>query len=668
MMSEIEEMYEFDAPRYCDFEKISTGTDIDEGVDRWFDDRVESCVTAGKPEAKEEPAVITANMGNPTAAQITTVEDVNRPPTAKNTNECASHAGIQAPGEPVGGHAVEPSVVTAAQPAAKSDVKFYSEPAVNSGSRTTNQVLVPEPPIQKPKRSVRNIVKAWAKSATSSPSRIVASVKRQGTKRQASSQSVVESADDSTTNKIARTNTLTSSTKAQKLTAKEDRTGTSKISSMKPKRSASVKVGVSKRVDVAVAASAECNRKDNSPRSRVTGSCRRSASMKKASVKATLASANTRTPPKQIVWTGKITKPETPNVMKRTGASKLRMSTGPIKSSEELELEKIEQARQEAKRARKLSDASFKRMSASKFEPMRSDKPLTKAEEFSFAARDAEKASKATKSLDEATVRPPVDTLPSAPSVHGMLLRGTQRSVYQAAGKTTKAVPFNFKSRMKKAISSAGTPFVAVAQQVQKFVSTPKRCKGQGKPGETFKPLPFEQRSLTVPVAPSLQTTARAINLAPVQSTIELEVAMMQDRKPFKATPINARVMESCGDYGVPVIASKATTEAIGFSQLENHHKMGMASKSVEAIPTFSFKAQPGPSGLVAEASTSRLTADPRASRGAVKFDDDKVEVAHTFRAKVRPKTTGFVPKKSTKGLTEVTPFELNTRSRAAIQ
>ena len=275
-----------------------------------------------------------------------------------------------------------------------------------------------------------------------------------------------------------------------------------------------------------------------------------------------------------------LTQPKTPEVMRRS------RSRSHAKTSEELELEKIAKLRSQAKKKRKLSASSFERLKQSTdYVPARSSKPLTQAKAPKFATDSRRTASSsrmasthesgtATKtSAASAAAASRCNTMPGR--THGMILRdfrarpaSSTSTATTAAPQVTKPRPFKL-SGMKRLQQQARKPFIALAQQVQRFSSkTPpryhntekgvKKSRGGGimtrmRSMRTSKP------KLTVPQSPALTKTVSRKHVA---STAEREEEMMTAiaSKPFKARPVNPAIMNSVGDYGVPRVAKKEPT------------------------------------------------------------------------------------------------------------
>lgn len=284
---------------------------------------------------------------------------------------------------------------------------------------------------------------------------------------------------------------------------------------------------------------------------------------------------------------------------------------------------------------------------STEYVPVRSTKPLTEPQEFHFAQGSS-------------TRRPSHSMrLRSSPkqrgAANGMILRDlSQKKAKQpmpaklAAPKVTKPRPFKL-SGMSNLVTAARKPFVALAQQVSKFASrTPERYHKPAAHADRFKASAAGSSSrlkLTIPQSPAI--TKPSINPKGVPSTEQLEEELMAQiaAQPFKARPVNAAVMNSQGDYGVPRIPKKELTEPEPFSLTE---RMANAPKAAEqpVVRTGSFRARSvpksifkGPSGLPERMGAKKLTVpmSPAITKPAPKAEAPEPVSKATFKANPVP-------------------------------
>ena len=106
-------------------------------------------------------------------------------------------------------------------------------------------------------------------------------------------------------------------------------------------------------------------------------------------------------------------------------------------------------------------------------------------------------------------------------------------------------------------------PFVPLAEQVKRLTTrVPDRFHSKSK---HHKPSSTSSRPmrLTEPKAPTFATDTRAAAHTIPKSTEELEMEEMNaiEAQPFKAKPVDPRVMNSAGDLGVPRLSKKPLTQ-----------------------------------------------------------------------------------------------------------
>ena len=298
----------------------------------------------------------------------------------------------------------------------------------------------------------------------------------------------------------------------------------------------------------------------------------------------------------------KLTEPSTPLCMKRGK----RPSSAQKKTSEEIEMERIEKLKHEAELARNASRSSFKKLSSAvEYVPVRSNKPLTCPQEFDFKTDKVLRRRNSSSDLAEQQQQqqPRVKSPTAAKS--GMILRSAGRAKPQSRIvnlKPTQPKPFKFAEKAMAAASkpAKAEPFVPVAEMVQKFgTKTPERFHTLPANQRDFKPKQeFERLQPTEPVTPHFASDARLRGPREL-STEEKEEEMMKQiaAHPFKAQPVNTEIMHSRGDYGVPRIPKKELTvpEEFHFHTSERVHEgeAAEADEEEEERAKREFHAQP---------------------------------------------------------------------------
>ncbi|XP_066186833.1 targeting protein for Xklp2 isoform X3 [Sylvia atricapilla] len=281
----------------------------------------------------------------------------------------------------------------------------------------------------------------------------------------------------------------------------------------------------------------------------------------------------------------KLALPSTPTVLKRSKPS------SKLKSTEEQELEKMQQLQQEVMELRKKNEESLKAAIAGAGQPMK--RPVgqaTKPIDFHFCTENRIKQNVESqpgseyKELDFAAV-----------------LRKHPPSPVRKPKGPTIPKPFNLSQGNKRKLEETATEYVSFAEQVEAFQKrTPSRYHLRSRKSEegsvSKKPL---KAQLTRPKTPVLRTKQR---LRPVtcKTAAELEaeeIEKIQQYK-FKARELNHKIFE-----GGPVLPKKPSvkelTQPIGF-QLEIEKRIqDRESKKQQEEEHFEFHSRPCPTKIL---------------------------------------------------------------------
>ncbi|KNC48609.1 TPX2 protein [Thecamonas trahens ATCC 50062] len=262
-----------------------------------------------------------------------------------------------------------------------------------------------------------------------------------------------------------------------------------------------------------------------------------------------------------------LTVPKTPAFQRRERAKPKTKAL----TSEELELHAIREARAELKRQ---MVKNRKRAARPKKAPVskRSVKPLTEPVAFRFHTDSRIKSKPAAES--------------PRPAERSKRLAGVRKAKVAA----TQPRPFHFAS--DKGPIHASASFVSTAEAVNAFLAkTPTRFKTKPAPMAASRPL-----QLTIPVTPKFATDALAKREKhAVLSTEDAELEAIKAHPGFKARPVNAKIFESCGDYGVPKVARVKPTRPIT-PTFASDSRIGRRTHDEPADPpSFTFKARPVP-------------------------------------------------------------------------
>ncbi|XP_063260523.1 targeting protein for Xklp2 isoform X1 [Prinia subflava] len=360
----------------------------------------------------------------------------------------------------------------------------------------------------------------------------------------------------------------------------------------------------------------------------------------------------------------KLTMPSTPTMLKRT-----KPSSKP-KSTEEQELEKMQQLQQEVMELRKKNEESLKAAIAGAVQPLkRPVGQVTKPIDFHFCTENRIKQNAESqpgneyKELDFAAV-----------------LRKHPPSPVRMPKGPTVPKPFNLSQGNKRKLEEATTEYVSFAEQVEAFQKrTPPRYHLRSRKSEegSVSKKPVKAR-LTHPKTPVLRTKQR---LRPVtcKTAAELEeeeIEKIQQYK-FKARELNHKIFE-----GGPLLPKKPTvkelTQPIGF-QLEVEKRIQeRESKKQQEEERFEFHSRPCPTKIledvvgVPEKKTLPVTipkspAFTLRSRTRVSGREEEKEKEEMAVIKANPMPhygVPFKPKMPEQRHVEVCPFSFDARDR----
>ncbi|KAM4891331.1 targeting protein for Xklp2 isoform 1-T1 [Sylvia borin] len=360
----------------------------------------------------------------------------------------------------------------------------------------------------------------------------------------------------------------------------------------------------------------------------------------------------------------KLAMPSTPAVLKRTKPS------SKLKSTEEQELEKMQQLQQEVMELRKKNEESLKAAIAGAGQPMK--RPVgqaTKPIDFHFCTENRIKQNVESqpgneyKELDFAAV-----------------LRKHPPSPVRKPKGPTVPKPFNLSQGNKRKLEETATEYVSFAEQVEAFQKrTPPRYHLRSRKSEegsvSKKPL---KAQLTHPKTPVLRTKQR---LRPVtcKTAAELEaeeIEKIQQYK-FKARELNHKIFE-----GGPVLPKKPSvkelTQPIGF-QLEIEKRIqDRESKKQQEEEHFEFHSRPCPTKILENVvgvpekkalpvTVPKSPAFTLRSRTRVSGREEEKEKEEMAVIKANPMPhygVPFKPKMPEQRHVEVRPFSFDARDR----
>ncbi|NXA78368.1 TPX2 protein, partial [Thryothorus ludovicianus] len=359
----------------------------------------------------------------------------------------------------------------------------------------------------------------------------------------------------------------------------------------------------------------------------------------------------------------KPTMPCTPTMLKRTKPSKL-------KSTEEQELEKMQQLQQEVVELRKKNEESLKAAIAGAGQPTkRPVAQVTKPIDFHFCTENRIKQNVESqpgneyKELDFASV-----------------LRKHPPSPVRMPKKPTVPKPFNLSQGNKRKLEESTTEYVSFAEQVEAFQKrTPPRYHLRSRKSEegSVSGKPVKAR-LTQAKTPVLRTKQR---LRPVtcKTAAELEaeeIERIQQYK-FKAREVNHKIFES-GPILPKKPSVKELTQPIGF-QLEIEKRIQeRESKKQQEEERFEFHSRPCPTKILEDVvgvpekkalpvtvpKSPAFTLRSR-TRGSSREEEKEKEEVAVIKANPMPHYgVPFKPKMPEQRHVEVCPFSFDARDR----
>ncbi|NXS48037.1 TPX2B protein, partial [Balaeniceps rex] len=360
----------------------------------------------------------------------------------------------------------------------------------------------------------------------------------------------------------------------------------------------------------------------------------------------------------------KLTVPSTPTMLKRTNLS------GKLKSTEEQELEKMQQLQREVMELRKKNEESLKAAIAGAGQPVkRTVGQVTKPIDFHFCTEDRIKQHVESQPGNEYRELDFAAVLRKHPPSPGRMPKGP-----------TIPKPFNLSQGNKRKLEETTSDYVSLAEQVEAFQKrTPSRYHLRSRKSEEG-PVPGKlvKARLTNPKTPVLLTKQR---FRPVtcKTTAELEAEEMEkiQQYKFKARELDHKIFE-----GGPLLPKKPPvkelTQPIGF-QLEIEKRIQeRESKKQQEEEHFEFHSRPCPTKIledivgVPEKKALPVTV-PKSpvftlkSRTRVPGRDEEKEkeVVPVIKANPMPHYgVPFKPKMPEQRHVEVCPFSFDARDR----
>uniref|UniRef100_A0A670ICK0 TPX2 microtubule nucleation factor n=1 Tax=Podarcis muralis TaxID=64176 RepID=A0A670ICK0_PODMU len=342
------------------------------------------------------------------------------------------------------------------------------------------------------------------------------------------------------------------------------------------------------------------------------------------------------------------------------------------KSTEDLEVEKMQQLQQEVAELRRKNEDSLKVAIAGPGQTVKKMVThVTKPVDFHFRTDERIKQHGENQ---PATEYKEMDFKAA--------LRRHPPSPIQASKGMTVPKPFNLSQSNKRKFDEVSTEFVSMAQQVRNFQQrTPPRYHLRSRKTEEgisqTKPL---KAKVTNPKTPRLETKTRQ---RPVKckSTAELEAEEIEKLQQyrFKAQELNPRILE-----GTPVLPKKPPvkepTKPVGFDlEIEKRIQERESKKKHQEEEHFQFHSRPCPTKILEDVvgvpekkllppTVPQSPAFALKNRVGILAKEEKVKVPK-FKALPLPHFDHIsLPEKKTKSPTKLEPFQLAVDMRGAVK
>ncbi|XP_069727620.1 targeting protein for Xklp2 isoform X2 [Phaenicophaeus curvirostris] len=360
----------------------------------------------------------------------------------------------------------------------------------------------------------------------------------------------------------------------------------------------------------------------------------------------------------------KLTVPSTPTMLKRTNL------TGALKSTEEQELEKIQQLQREVMELRKKNEESLKAAIAGAGQTVkRTVGQVTKPVAFHFCTDNRIKQPVESQPGNEYKEQDFAAVLRKHPPSPGRMPKGP-----------TIPKPFNLSQGNKRKLEETASEYVSLAEQVEAFQKrTPSRYHLRSRKSEEG-PVPQKLVKLarTNPKSPMLLTKQR-LRPAACKSTAELEAEEMEkiQQYKFKARELNPQIFG-----GGPLLPKKPPvkelTQPVGFELEIEKRIRERESKKQQEEEHFEFRSRPCPTKIlenvvgVPEKKELPVTV-PKSpvftlktrSRTPVRDEEKENEVVPVIKANPVPHYgVPFKPKRPDQRQVEVCPFSFDARDR----
>ncbi|NXI40518.1 TPX2 protein, partial [Galbula dea] len=361
----------------------------------------------------------------------------------------------------------------------------------------------------------------------------------------------------------------------------------------------------------------------------------------------------------------KLTMPSTPTTSRRSNLS------SKLKSTEDQELERMQQLQQEVMELRRKNEESMKAAIAGAGQPMkRTVGQVTKPVDFHFCTENRIKQhgesqpGKEYKEVDFAAV-----------------LRKHPPSLVRVPKGPTIPKPFSLSQGNKRKLEESTTEYVSLAEQVEAFQKrTPSRYHLRSRKSDEGSALrKVAKARITKPKTPVLLTKQR-YRPATCKATAELEAEEMEkiQQYRFKAQELNHKIFE-----GGPILPKKhppkELTQPIGFElEIEKRLQERESKKQQEEEEHFEFHSRPCPTKILEDVvgvpekkvlpvtvPKSPVFTSKSRTRMPAKDEEKEKEAVPVIKAVPMPHYgVPFKPKMPEQRQVEVCPFSFDARDK----
>lgn len=274
-----------------------------------------------------------------------------------------------------------------------------------------------------------------------------------------------------------------------------------------------------------------------------------------------------------------MTKPVSPKLQiekRLKGASKV------MKSTEDIEFEKIEQAKQQEMQQIKKAKKLYQKLKANGYRSL-----ATKSED-NVVVKKVTVPKTPNSILDKRLGKKVPSALRKSPA------KQEEKKLRKQTSGPTIPEPFHFATDDRLQSSTTNETMLSnsltAAEIAQKFMQDARSHEVP----EHFVP------KITRPVSPKFQTDLRAsaVTRPKIASHDEIEENIMDEirKNQFKARRLDKRIFESRGELGVPKVSVKAPTIPMEFEfHLDKRAVSPRAPRESEVVPSSTFKARPMP-------------------------------------------------------------------------